>query len=140
MTVPAWPTTLPRPERSTFQMTPAEARLKRRADAGAPAYRLRFSGVPKLVTMSILVTRAGKSVFDLFHQNDTRWGSLPFTMPDPTTEGWPMTDAAGNPLLDGAGNPLLMSGTWLCMFGEQPPVETIVGVRFRKTFNIVVLP
>lgn len=140
MTVPAWPTQLPKPERNTYQMTWAEARLKRRADVGAPAYRRRFSGVPKLVTLSVLVTRTGKSIFDLFYENDTRNGSLPFTMPDPTTDGWPMTDAAGNPLFDGAGKPLLMSGTWLCMFGEGQPVETIVGIEFRKSFNVVVLP
>lgn len=140
MTVPAWPTQLPKPERSTYQMTPGEARLKRRTDAGAPAYRRRFSGIPKLVTMSILVTRAGKSIFDLFYENDTRSGSLPFTMPDPTTDGWPLTDAAGNPLFDGAGNPLRMSGTWLCMFGDQQPIETIIGKEFRKSFSITVLP
>ncbi|QIO60692.1 hypothetical protein [Rhizobium leguminosarum] len=140
MTVPMWPASLPRPERSTYQLIPAEARLKRRTDAGSPTYRLRFSGVPKLVTLSIMVTRAGKSVFDLFHQIDTRWGALPFTMPDPTTDGWPMTDGAGNPLFDGAGNPLLMSGTWLCLFGDQQPAETIIGKEFRKTFSITVLP
>lgn len=140
MTIPTWPAALPRPERNTFQKTPAEARLKRRSDAGAPAYRLRFSGVPYLVNMSIVVSRSGKATFDDFYEDTTRWGSLPFWMPDPTTEGWPMTDEAGNTVLDGNGHPVLMSGTWLCMFGDTPPTETVIGIQFRKTFSVTVMP
>lgn len=140
MTVPIWPDTLPRPERNTFQKVALEARLKRRIDAGTPGYRLRFSGVPYLVNMSILVTRSGKSVFDEFHEDTTRWGTLPFWMPDPTTDGWPMTDSDGNPLFDGRGEQIRMTGTWLCMFGDGNPAETIQGIEFRKTFSLVVLP
>jgi hypothetical protein len=117
-----------------------EARLKRRTDAGAPSYRLRFSGVPYNVTLSILVNRAGKSVFDDFYEGTTRWGSLPFRMPDPTTDGWTMTDANGQPVLDGSGKPVLMAATWLCMFGDSQPVETVEGTQFRKSFSITVMP
>lgn len=140
MTVPTWPAALPRPERNTFQKTAIDGRLKRRSDNGTPRYRPRFSKVPYLVSLSIVVTRSGKTVFDEFYDQTTRGGALPFWMPDPTTEGWPMTDEAGNPLTDGNGKPLLMSGNWLCLFGDTPPAETIVGIEFRKSFSITVLP
>jgi hypothetical protein len=61
-------------------------------------------------------------------------------MPDPTTDGWPLLDATGQPLLDGQGRPLLRAGTWLCLWGDQLPVETILGIEFRKTFSVVVMP
>ena len=140
MTLPVWPAELPRPERNTFQLVPAEARLKRRSDAGSPSYRLRFSGVPKLVSMSILVNRAGRAVFDEFHRDTTRWGTLPFTMPDPTTEGWALTDTDGTPITNAGGKPILLSGSWTCLFGDGMPVETVVGREFRKAFTITVLP
>lgn len=140
MSVAEWPSTLPAPERRTWQKMPMDARLKRRNDSGAPGYRLRFSGVPQLINMSILVKRQGKAVFDEFFEVTTRCGSLPFWMPDWTTEGWPMTDTDGNPLFDGEGNPLLMSGRWLCLFGDTMPAETIEGIEFRKTFSVVVMP
>ena len=140
MTLAAWPASLPRPERDTFSMVPAEARLKRRAETGAPSYRLRFSGVPKYVSMSVLLTRSQRATFDEFFEVTTRWGSLPFTMADPTTEGWPMTDGNGNPVVDALGRPILMSGTWLCLFGDTPPSETVTGIRFRKSFRITVMP
>ncbi|MBC7313602.1 MAG: hypothetical protein H5U11_14005, partial [Rhizobium sp.] len=72
MTVPSWPSTLPRPERNTWQETPMEARLKRNPEAGPPGYRRRFSGVPEAVSLSILVDRNNKAVFDNFRKDLTK--------------------------------------------------------------------
>lgn len=140
MTVPSWPSTLPRPERNTWQETPMEARLKRNPEAGPPGYRRRFSGVPEAVSLSILVDRNNKAVFDNFRKDLTKQGSLPFWMPDATTDGIPLLTPTGAPLLTGAGEPILMSARWLCLFGEQLPASTIVGVEFRISFSVMVMP
>lgn len=140
MTIPVWPTVLPRPERNTWQKSPLEARLKRNSETGPPGYRRRFSGVPYSVNLSIVVDRNGKAVFDTFHKTTTKAGATPFYMPDPTTDGWQLFTSAGVPLLTSAGQPILMSARWLCLFGDQLPAETIVGVEFRISFSVTVMP
>ncbi|AGH58016.1 hypothetical protein RHVG_00051 [Rhodovulum phage RS1] len=140
MTTLAWPSELPRPERNTWQLQPQDARRKRKNDAGPPGYRRRFSSVVKLVTLSVLLTREQKDIFESFFHDDCAEGTSQFEMPDPTTEGWPILDGNGDPLLTGDGQPLLRSGTWLCLWGDQVPVETIQGTEFRKTFSVVVMP
>lgn len=138
--IAVWPSDLPRPSREDFQKTWADPRIKKRADAGPSGYRRRFSSVPKLVSMSIEVNRAGKDLFEQFFEETTSFGSLPFEMPDPTTQGWALTTNDGVPILDDNGRPVLRSGTWLCLFGDQMPVETIRGTQFRFSFSVLVMP
>jgi hypothetical protein len=140
MTIPTWPSELPRPERDTWQKTPQEARLKRNNDSGPPSYRRRFSSVAKSVNLSILVGRGQKAVFDRFFDDTTAGGSLPFYMPDPTTDGWKLLTADGRSLLTSDGRQILLAARWLCLFGESLPTETIVGIEFRLTFSISVMP
>lgn len=135
-----WPTELPRPERSSWQLTPQDARRKRQADAGPPGYRRRFSSVAKLVSLSVLVSRNDRAIFDRFYHQDCREGTELFWMPDPTTEGWPMLSADGQPMLTADGQPMLLSAQWLCAWGDTLPEESIVGVEFRKSFSVVVMP
>lgn len=138
--IPAWPADLPRPERNTWQKTSQESRLKRRSDTGPNGYRGRFSSVAELVNLSILVDRNGKAIFDNFHRFDTKRGSKPFTMPDPTTAGWALFTSSGAPLLLSNGQPLLLAAQWLCLFGDQQPAEAIVGTGFRISFSVAVMP
>lgn len=138
--IPVWPSELPKPERNTWQKSPMEARLKRRNDAGPPGYRRRFSSVAKSVNLSILVDRNGKAIFDNFFEQDTAFGSKPFTMPDPTTDGWALLTSEGAPLLTSEGVPILLAARWLCLFGDQQPSEAIVGVGFRISFSVAVMP
>jgi len=135
-----WPDALPRPERGTWQSQPQDARRKRQSDAGPPAYRRRFSSVAKMVTLSLILSREEAAVFDRFFHEDCAEGSLLFTMPDPTTDGWPMLSSSGEPLLAAPGVPLLLSASWLCAWGDTMPTETLVGLEFRKSFSVVVLP
>lgn len=136
-----WPSELPRPERESWQLVPQEARRKRQADAGPPAYRRRFSSVPKLVTMSVILTRNQKAVFDRFFHDDCAEGAELFYIPDPTTDGWALLASNGLPLLTGAGQPLLLAKRWLVAWGDQLPTETVVRqVQFQKTFSLVVMP
>jgi len=140
MTIATWPTALPRPERTSWSLTRQDARLKLGADAGPPRYRRRFSAVAKLVSLSIVVDRNGKAIFNRFFADTTEEGALLFYMPDPTTDGWVLYTSAGVPLLKGDGTPLLIASRWLCAWGDQMPTETIIGVDFRISFSIAVMP
>jgi hypothetical protein len=140
MTVQIWPAELPRPERNTWQRTTTDPRLKRPNDSAVPSYRRRFSAVAKPVSMSILISRAQKAVFDQFYEETTRFGAKPFYMPDPTTDMWPLLDDTGNPILTDDGQIILLGEQWLVIFGDQPPSEAVVGVQFRISFSVTVMP
>lgn len=135
-----WPQELPRPERSSWQVSPQDARRKRQSDAGPPGYRRRFSSAAKMVSLSIVVRRNGKGIFDNFFHHECNEGTRLFYMTDPTTEGFPLYASNGLPLLTSDGQPLLLAGRWLCAWGDQMPVETVQGTEFRKTFSVVVMP
>lgn len=135
-----WPSDLPPPERSSWNLTPQDARRKRQADAGPPGYRRRFSNVGRTVSLSLILTRGQKAAFEKFFYVDCKQGAEMFRMPDPTTDGWPMFASDGGPLVQPDGTPLLLSASWVCLWGETLPAETIVGREFRKSFDVVVMP
>ena len=140
MTVLAWPLDLPKPARDSWQSKRQDSRQKRSSENGPPGYRRRFSSVAREVSMSVTLTRSQKAVFDNFYDHDTKHGSLLFTMPDPTTDGWQMLTSDGTPVHDPEGNPSLLSAQWLCLFGETVPTETVIGIEFRITFSVTVMP
>ncbi|MEB3417548.1 hypothetical protein ACFSDD_21035 [Salipiger marinus] len=140
MTYPVWPAELPRPERNTWSRTWADPRLKRRGETGPPRWRRRFSAVPQTVSLSILLSRWQVAVFEQFWENQTRFGSTLFRMPDPTTDGWALLTPTGGPLLTPEGQPLLLSKLWTVSFGDEAPVQSVVGIEFRFSFSIVVMP
>lgn len=140
MSYPSWPSQLPRPERSSWQSMPQEARLQRQSDAGPPSWRRRFSSWSETKTLSVVLTRSEKGIFDTFYRETVSAGARLFWMPDPTTDGWPLLTDDGQPIYLPDGQPLLAAAQWLCSFGDQLPTETLVGLEFRKTFNVVVMP
>lgn len=141
MSYPNWPVELVQFERSGWQSQRQDARRRRQGDAGPPAWRRRFSSVARTVGLSLVTDRNGKAVFDRFYEETVDFGSKLFWMPDPSTDGWPILTNRGIPLLTGAGVPLTMSARWLCSFGDEPPVETIIGDRdFRLAFSVFVMP
>lgn len=138
--IPEWPAALNRFERPGWQVQPQDPRIRRPNEAGPPSYRRRFSSVARGVSLSLVVTRNEKALFDSFYEVTCAHGSREFRMPDPTTHGWPLLSSAGLPLTS-RGTPLLLAERWLCVFADPPPSETIVfQTQFRKTFNIWVLP
>ncbi|MDX8354361.1 hypothetical protein [Cognatiyoonia sp. IB215182] len=140
MSVAIWPAELPKPSREGYQAQRVDARA-RRSGGPVPGYRRRFSSAPELVSLSLIdVPRALKEVFDNFYRLTTADGVLPFLMPDPVTDGWPLLGPDGQSILQGDHRPVLLSAQWLCLFGDQPPVETISGVRFDIAFSVAVLP
>lgn len=137
--IPTWPTELPRPNRSGYQRQALDPRLARSTETGPPGYRRRYSAVAETVNLVVQLTRVQRGIFDTFHR-DLGHGSLPFWMPDPTTDGWPLLTGDGVPLLTGDGAPLLIAAQWLCLWGSSMPTETIQGVEFIKSFSVVVMP
>ena len=140
MTLPSWPTVLPRPERSGYESRLEDPRLRRATGSGPPGYRRRWSSVARTVRMTIEVPRADRSVFDLFFEDTTAMGSLPFLMPDPTTDGWAALTGGGVPILTEDGSPILLAAQWVCLFGSEMPAVTARGIRFRIAFSVSVMP
>lgn len=141
MSHPVWPEALDRFERDAWQVQLQDARQRRMGDAGPPGWRRRFSNAARLVNLSIVLTRNEKAVFDRFYVDTCRQGSLLFWMPDPVTERRPLLSSGMQQLLTSGGVPILLGARWLCSFGDQTPVESIVEqIKFRKAFNVVVMP
>ena len=144
MTYPMWPLTLPRPERDSWSVAPQDGRLQRRSDAGPPGFRGRFSARARTVNMSVLLDRDQRAVFERFFEDDTGAGANLFWIPDPTTDGWALLTSDGLPLLVAGGpddgKPILLARMWLVTFGRNLPTEAIVGVQFRMTFSVEVMP
>ena len=141
--IATWPATLPPPQRDSWQLQPQDARRKRSNDAGPPGYRRRFSSVAKSVSMAVKLTHDQRAIFDRFYRETCQAGSIRFWMPDPSTDGWPLTTESGAPLWVDAESrePLTHSERWLCAWGDQMPAETVVDqVKFLKSFQIWVLP
>lgn len=138
--IQTWPSVLPRPERPSWQSAPQDARRKTQSETGPARYRRRYSSPAQLVSLSVILTRDQKGVFDRFFHVDCAQGTALFYMPDPTTDGWPLLTSDGSPILTASGEPLLLGGSWLCSWGDQLPAETIQGQEFKKTFSILVMP
>lgn len=140
MTYPIWPETLPRPERASWQATRQDGRLKRRADTGPTTYRRRFSSASRSVSLSVMLDRDQKAIFENFYIEEIAEGATLFWMPDPTTDGWPLLTDEGLPMLTDAGVPILLGETWLVTMGDNLPAETVIGIEFRISFSVEVMP
>lgn len=140
MALPWYPTTLPAPLRQGAQLARGDGRVPGREDAGPRSTRRRFSAVVDTFSMTTVLYRHELATFDRFYNEDIVKGALPFLMPDPFTDGWPLLTDEGIPLLTDEGVPLLMAETWLCMMGNRLPAISDDDLRFRVTFDIAVLP
>lgn len=140
MSYPVWPSDLPRPERSSYQLQPQDARRKRGFENGPPGYRRRFSAVAQMVTLSVILTANQRAAFDNFYADDCAQGASLFWLPDGTRDGWALLTHDGQPLLTHDGTPILLASRWLCAWGDAPPIETLQGIEFRKQFSVVVMP
>lgn len=132
-----WPSAMPLPLRDGFSQASLPTRIRRATDVGPPSYRSRFSRRMPATAMTFEVDRDGLEVFYRFYEDDTRGGSLPFWMPDPLTDEWPLTDETGSVLITPEGDTLLASAVDLVVFAEAEPQVAPIGVRFRITIQVV---
>ncbi len=141
MTVAVWPSDLPRPLRSGWQRQAVDPRRPRVNETGPVSLGRRFTSVPQTVVLTMRVDRIQRDIFDRFVELTLAHGSLPFWMPDPSTDGWPLLTPDGVPLLTPEGVPLLTTRQWLCQMGSEMPVEgPVQGITFQLTFTVLVLP
>lgn len=138
--IASWPKELPRPMREGYQYSNGEGRLKKRNESGPPGYRGRFSSVADDVNLTLDISRNELARFDRFYNEQVSKGAKQFLMPDPTTSGWPLLTADGAILTDHLGRPLLLEKTWLCFFGDALPSKSVIGNRFRLSFQVSVMP
>lgn len=141
MTIPQWPSTLPRPTRASYAATAPDGRLSTKMEAGPPRVRRRYSSAAATRQMAIVATGDQRARFWRFWGEDTVGGSLPFFVPDWTRDGVALTTETGAVLTLADGTPILIAATQLALFGtEQPPSEAMVGVEFRITFQLMIMP
>ena len=140
MSYPVWPFSSVQLEHGSWRRQRQEGRRLRQPDAGPPAARRRFSAVGSMVSLSVILSRSERAIFDRFFDEACHGGTSFFWMPDPMTDGWPLLDQAGRPLLDEDGSTLCASARLLCAWGQDLPVENRWGGAFRLTFNVVVMP
>lgn len=140
MTVAIWPAELPRPRREGYQQQLAENRLSTKRDAGPNAVRRRASSASNTVAVVFDVSADGRARFLRFWHEEIAEGASVFLMPDPTWTGVDLSDETGAVLVTDDGTIIGAEDWWLVLAGEQPPVETVIGVRYRIQMQLEVLP
>ncbi len=140
MTVPAWPATLPRPNREGYQHQAGDARRRTQPDAGPPRSSRKLSAVPDTVAMVFDLSTDQLGRLDRFFREDCRGGAKVFSMPNWPVHGLPLLSSTGEALLTSTGEPLVIAASWLCLFGDGLPSRVPLGHRWRASFQILVLP
>ena len=140
MSVAIWPEDLPKPRRDGYAAGINDPRIAKNTDAGPVGWRRRWSSHTKAVSLVAHLDRNEKAIFDNFYEYECQVGSLPFRMPDPVTDNWPLLTSDGESLLLSDGEPILMAATWLCIWGQSVPQESMVGRHFKVSFSVVVMP
>jgi len=140
MTMPSWPTELLAPLRDAFQRQRGENRMLTRSDQGPPRVRRSASKSTETVQIAIYCTADHLARFHRFHDEECADGSLPFLVP-----GWGKIDLGlltdeGEELLTDEDVPILIDDTWPCLFGQSRPNEVSMGVEWRVSFDMVILP
>lgn len=142
MSIPSYPAELPPPLRADYAEQSGEGRILFRPDAGPSRPGNRFASVVDLIPFSTRLKRWQLEVFDRFYLDETKRGSLPFTMPAPFIDGYEMLDENLEVLLDENFEPLLYPETMLVMFAEQglPARSSIQADAFNVSFRLSRLP
>jgi hypothetical protein len=138
--IPEWPPELPRPMRDSYQQTAGEARLMKKNDSGPPGTRRRFSSVADTVSMTVDLSRNQLARFDRFYNEEVAQGSKPFRIMDASLSGQRLLTDEEVPILTDDGHPILIEETWLVLFGQQLPSRSVIGVRWRVSFQLSVMP
>ena len=126
--------------RQGYALRRTDGRLMTKPERGPPRPKTMTSKQMKTAAMILDVDHDQWSRFNRFYEEETKSGSVHFAMPQPGNDGRNVLANDGSILTDQNNNPLLITATWLCMFGVNPPVDTVVGVRWRIAFDLVVLP
>ena len=140
MTMPSWPSELLRPLVDGFEQAKQDNRIIARSDRGPPRVRRGMSKVAEAVSVAFYCTDDHKARFDRFHIEETELGAWPFLVPSWVTDNHELLTADGINLLDHEDTPLLIAATWVCLFGQSMPSVVPMGLEWRISFDLVILP
>lgn len=141
MTVPDWPSDLPRPTRDGYGAQRQDPRVRRDFDHGPPGWRRRFSAVGRYIQLTVILDYELKAVFDRFYIDTIAEGAGVFWMADFVEDGLPLLDEAGLVLLDESDTPILGTKIMLCQFAGEAPVEgPLQGSERAISFSVMELP
>ena len=138
--MPSWPTELERPLRDGYQRQRGDNRRMTQAEQGPPRVRRGRSKSIQTVPMSFYLSYDQEARFQRFYVEETEEGALPFLIPNWGTDGSELLTPSGLSLTDHEDTPLLIAATWVAMFGESVPNTDPMGVEWRVSFNLVILP
>lgn len=140
MTMPSWPTELLRPLVEGFQQGREDNRLIARSDRGPPRVRRGMSKATQAVGVAFYVTHDQRARFDRFYDEETDIGALPFLVPAWGVDNHDLLTGDGLNLLTHDDVPLLIASTWVCLFGQTAPSVVPMGLEWRISFDLVILP
>ena len=140
MSVAVWPDELPSPTRAGWQSQYADPRMARTSDVGPPGFRRRYSSTARNVSLTLELTLLQRAVFNDLLTEGTSHGSLPFWMPDPSLDGAPLLTADDDAIRSVDDDEILIDVRWLCLFGQDLPVETLEREKYVLQFSVWVMP
>ena len=142
MALPSWPSELPeRPSQQGYSYGFGDGRLSTDMDSGPPKMRRRSSSAVRPVTASFMGDADAMARLERFWDEDTRGGTLPFTIVNPRTHGLPAAAGSGETLLTDSGDQLLVSAYDVAMMGKTAPqITPIGGLEYRASYSLTILP
>ncbi|MGR3376062.1 hypothetical protein [Salipiger abyssi] len=141
MSYPSFPAELPPPMPSENGSQRANARRLTTFDAGPPKSSLRFSAVPRSISITLHLLVWQVQLFNRFYEEICAEGSELFWMRDHRVDGKALLDETGTPILNDIGAPVLAARWMLCAWGQEPPVFSGPVVRRQRvSFELVELP
>lgn len=78
--MPAWPSTLPAPNRDGYTLNPAPAFIRTNMDGGKARQRKRFTSVPTSIPLQWLFTQQQLAIFEAWWKYQINLGTSTFTM------------------------------------------------------------
>lgn len=138
--MPSWPAELSRPLADAFQRQRGENRRISQGDQGPPRVRRGMSKSVDTVQIALYLSYDQKARFYRFHDEETEEGALPFLMPGWAKQDQNLLTVDGLYLTDENDVPLLLDDTWPCLFGQSRPNDVVMGVEWRVTFDVIILP
>jgi hypothetical protein len=140
MSMPSWPVELKKPLSDGFQQAREDNRRIMRAERGPPRIRRGSSKAAEAVSVAFYCSHDQRARFDRFHIEETEEGALPFLVPAWGVDNHDLLTADGLNLLTHDDVPLLIASTWVCLFGQTMPSVVAMGLEWRVSFDLVILP
>lgn len=93
-----WPASLPQsPLVNGFSRQKLQNRRSFEPEGGKSTHILFYSAVPEIMEVSFIMDESQRQTFNTFYENDTLFGTQPFTFKDPQTQNDVTVRFVGDP-------------------------------------------